>query len=278
VDAVGGLASGLEANARAAATVAEQEQAHLQPAAEALRAQFQGDIARLRTAGAAAVGPARNDATVAALLKFGPASRLSGRIEHYAVLIGSADVDQVALGVAGARSYQQQTHDALLGGLKKKTIVVSLAAQQLWAYQDASVVQDTLVTTGRPELPTVVGAMRVLSKDSPWKMHSPWPKGSSHWYPDTTVRKVVWFTVTGEGLHDAAWQPVSTYGPGGQYTASASHGCIHVLDAAENFLYEWADVGTPVIVYPGDGSPVQSQLQQVSVDSDGVPLTGPRGS
>ncbi len=47
---------------------------------------------------------------------------------------------------------------------------------------------------------------------------------------------------------------------------------------AETFLYDWAQVGTPVIVYPGDGSPVADQMKQVSVDSNGVPLTGPKGA
>jgi lipoprotein-anchoring transpeptidase ErfK/SrfK len=120
--------------------------------------------------------------------------------------------------------------------------------------------------------------MKVLSKDSPWKMHSPWPKGNPHWYPDTMVQKVVWFTVTGEGLHDASWEPASYYGPGGQNTAVASHGCIHLPNSANDFIFNWAQVGTPVIVYPGDGAPLAEQMSKVSVDADGVPLTGPKGS
>ena len=144
-------------------------------------------------------------------------------------------------------------------------------------YQDGKIVQDTLVTTGRPALPTDIGAMKILSKNSPWRMRSPWPRGSPYWYPDSYVHKVVWFTVTGEGLHDAPWQS-SMYGPGGQFTANASHGCIHVQMAAENFLYDWSKVGTAVVVYPGDGSPVSEQMKQVSVDARGVPFTGPKGA
>jgi lipoprotein-anchoring transpeptidase ErfK/SrfK len=139
-------------------------------------------------------------------------------------------------------------------------------------------VVDTPVTTGKPTLATDTGAMKVLSKESPWKMHSPWPRGSPNWYPDTLVHQVVWFTNTGEGLHDASWEPASDYGKGSQLGRSASHGCVHVPNAAEDFLYNWAAVGTPVIVYPGDGTAVADQLKQSTVDANGQPLTGPKGA
>jgi L,D-transpeptidase catalytic domain len=84
---------------------------------------------------------------------------------------------------------------------------------------------------------------------------------------------VLWFTSTGEGLHDAAWEPASAYGPGSPSGPFASHGCIHVPDAAIAFLYQWATIGTPVVVYPGDGSPVKDQLAQRSVDAQGRPLS-----
>jgi lipoprotein-anchoring transpeptidase ErfK/SrfK len=278
IDRLGADAVRLTGTAAAAGAAARAEQSRLRSAADALRARFQDNLDQLRAAGRAAAAPGRNDAAVAALLKAPSALHAAARIDHYGAMLAAGNPADVALGVAGLQEYQQQAHAALAGSLPHKAIVVSLFGQELWAYQDGKLVQDTLVTTGRPGLPTDVGAMKVLSKDSPWKMHSPWPKGSPHWYPDTAVRKVVWFTVTGEGLHDANWEPTSYYGPGGQNTSVASHGCIHVQDAAEDFLYDWADIGTPVIVYPGDGSPTAAQLAQTSVDDAGVPLTGPKGS
>jgi hypothetical protein len=88
---------------------------------------------------------------------------------------------------------------------------------------------------------------------------------------------VLWFTVTGEGLHYAGWEWESAYGPGSEYGGFASHGCIHVPLDTERWLYGWAKVGTPVIVFPGDGSPVADQVAQISVDADGNPTTGPKG-
>jgi lipoprotein-anchoring transpeptidase ErfK/SrfK len=133
------------------------------------------------------------------------------------------------------------------------------------------------VTTGRPALPTDLGAMKVLRKDSPWKMHSPWPKGSPYYYPDAMVQMVVWFTNTGEGLHDASWQQCC-WGPGSQYTGFASHGCIHLPNSAERFIYNWSQVGVPVVVYQGDGTPVNEQVAKISTDDQGNPLSGPKGA
>jgi lipoprotein-anchoring transpeptidase ErfK/SrfK len=122
-----------------------------------------------------------------------------------------------------------------------------------------------------------MGPMKVLRKDSPWKMHSPWPKGSPYWYPDADVQMVLWFTKTGEGLHDASWQ-TTPYGPDSQYGPSASHGCIHVPLDVERSLFGWAEIGTPVLVIPGDGKPLAEQDAEKTTDDNGTPLTGPKGA
>lgn len=261
-----------------------QETTQIQRAADALKATTGGNLDAIHKAGSDALAQGRNDASVAAFMnKPGPFKgydailRASGRLERFAGQLGSGDLDQAAVAAAAAQRYSAQVHDGLLTGFPHKTIVISYQGQHLWAYEDGKVVQDTLVTTGRPQLPTDIGPMKVLRKSSPWKMHSPWPKESQWWYPDTVVQMVLWFTDTGEGLHDASWQP-SGWGPGSQYGPYASHGCIHVQFGSEQFLFGWSDLGTPVIVYPGDGSPVSNQLAQITTDDQGNPLTGPKGA
>jgi lipoprotein-anchoring transpeptidase ErfK/SrfK len=231
----------------------------------------------LRTTGEAALIAGRNDATIATFLKLGWAARLSAALERYGTMLASTDVRQVALATAGIEHYGAELHHALLFDGPSQLITVSVQGQRLIAYDRARVLVDTPVTTGRPALPTDIGAMRVLHKDSPWTMQSPWPKGSPEWYPDTVVQMVLWFTKNGEGLHDASWQPVSTLGPGSQDGPFASHGCIHLPLAAVTTLFNWAPIGTPVVVYPGDGSPVASQVLEQSVDAIGNPISGVRG-
>jgi hypothetical protein len=232
----------------------------------------------LRASAQAALTTGRNDATVATFLRLRWAGRLSAALERYATLLTSSDGQRLALGEAGVQHYAAQLHNALLHDGPSRIIVVSIQGQRLTAYEDGGVVVDTPVTTGRPALATDIGAMEVLRKDAPWTMQSPWPKGSPEWYPDTVVQRVVWFTKNGEGLHDASWQPVATLGRGSQNGAYASHGCIHLTLQAVKTLFDWASIGTPVVVYPGDGSPVASQALQQSVDAMGNPVSGIRGA
>jgi lipoprotein-anchoring transpeptidase ErfK/SrfK len=116
--------------------------------------------------------------------------------------------------------------------------------------------------------------MKVVHKDHPWKMHSPYPKGSPYWYPDTVVQYATFFTWSGESIHDAAWEPDSLLGPGSQYNASTrSHGCVHVPFNDASWMFNFADVGMPVLVYPGDGTSVANQLSQTTTDDQGSPNT-----
>jgi lipoprotein-anchoring transpeptidase ErfK/SrfK len=125
-----------------------------------------------------------------------------------------------------------------------KVILISLADQRLTAYQDGVTVLTSLVTTGRPALPTPAGSFVVLRKSHPWLMHSDFPRSSPYWYPDSPVTYVLWFTNQGHGIHDAPWR--GSYGPGTQ--AAGSHGCVNVPFGSMKVLFAWADVGTRVVI------------------------------
>lgn len=261
----------------------QQENGAVQQAAQQLIAQTGGNLGAIQGAGNGALAGGRNDASVAAYMnKSGPfkgwdlVQRAYNRLEKYGAEIGAADVATAALGAAGAQRYAGQIHDALINGLPAQAVIVSFQAQHLWAYQNGQVVLENAVTTGIrgvTDFGTDFGPMKVLRKSHPWTMHSPWPKTSIYYYPDTVVQWTLFFTDTGEAIHDAYWEPDSELGPGSQYNASTrSHGCIHLPLAKSEWMYNWAAVGTPVIVYPGDGSPVANQLAQITTDDQGRPL------
>ena len=225
--------AGLGSSGVTAAGAAGASQGDPTPSAEAaainadagrLATQYRGNRQGLQEAGRAGLTAGRNDATVAEFLKLGWARRLSAALERHGAMLDSVHVRQVAFGVAGVRHFASHIHTGLLRAGSGRLITVSLQAQELIAYDRGRVIVDTLVTTGRPALPTDIGAMHVLSKDAPWTMKSPWPRGSAEWYPDTPVQMVVWFTKNGEGLHDASWQPDATMGPGSQAERYASRG------------------------------------------------------
>ena len=275
-------ATALIADATNVFNQATEENQLVQQLGQQLAARSNGNLGAIQQAGNQALGSGRNDASVAAYMnKPSPFKGNDGiqrayrRLEKYAGLIGNADLNQAALGAAAAQRYAGQIHDGLMAGLPSKAVVVSFQAQRLWAYENSQVVLETPVTTGIrgvTDYGTDFGPMKVLYKEHPHTMHSPWPKTSPLWYPDTVVQWTTFFTWSGESIHDASWEPDSLLGPGSQYNASTrSHGCIHVPFSDAQSMYNWAPIGMPVIVYPGDGSPLSNQLAQITTDDQGTP-------
>ncbi len=137
-----------------------------------------------------------------------------------------------------------------------KAIMVSLQEQALRAYQDGQLVMFTYVTTGRPELPTVTGHFAIYEKVTPFEFISPWPPGSPFYYAPTWIKYWMPF-YSGYGLHDAWWR--QRYGPGtnisgdgpGSSEPTGSHGCVNIPFDKTLWLWNWAPVHTPVVVYGG---------------------------
>jgi lipoprotein-anchoring transpeptidase ErfK/SrfK len=135
-----------------------------------------------------------------------------------------------------------------------KVILVSLLGQWLYAYDDGALVFDNAVETGRPELPTPTGALSVLAKVRDVTFTSPWPPGSPHYYEPTHVNYALLFKTGGYFLHDAWWHV--KFGPGSNVPhqlpdgrwETGSHGCVGMPIPDAKRLYDWAPVGTPVII------------------------------
>ncbi|HEX9413077.1 MAG TPA: L,D-transpeptidase [Ktedonobacterales bacterium] len=137
--------------------------------------------------------------------------------------------------------------------------VVSLREQVARAYQDGQLVYWSLVTTGRPELPTPPGVLYAVSKQPHIIFQPLGPIGPANGYP-TPINYAVnftspyWHQFQGYYLHDAWWR--LQFGPGSNlphYDPAAfntgSHGCINFPLANMGKYYDWVQVGTPVIVY-----------------------------
>lgn len=268
--------------ATAQAATLKQESAAIQAAANQLLAQTP-NLQALQSAGQTALSNANNDASIAAYQNFGNRFKdfnslmaSYDRLQFFSNQLGSPDINQVAFATAAEQRYAGQIHNILMADLPAQFILVSFQTQHIWAYQNGQVVQDTPVTTGIRGTSTEgtdFGPLQILHKDHPWTMHSPWPKGNPLWYPDTVVQYATFFTWSGEAIHDASWEPDSALGPGSQNDPSfSSHGCIHVPGSIAAWFYNWSNTGTQMVVYPGDGSPVQNQLGQITTDHQGNPL------
>ncbi|GAC1442939.1 MAG: hypothetical protein NVSMB52_00710 [Chloroflexota bacterium] len=138
--------------------------------------------------------------------------------------------------------------------IPSKLIVVSKEAQWTHVYDNGREVYNSPVTTGGPELPTDKGIFHIYMKASPFTFHSPWPPESPYYYPPTPIS--FWMPFDGaEGLHDASWR--SNFGPGSNFaptdlgtgnTILGTHGCVNLPYDAAQFVWDWAPIGTTVVV------------------------------
>lgn len=152
-------------------------------------------------------------------------------------------------GISTARAATRSTAASV------KVIDINLTQQKLTAFESGKAVYTTLVLTGRAGLATPVGTYHVLAKESPTTFYSPWPAGSPNYYAPTHINYALEWKAGGYFLHDSWWH--TAYGPGtnGWHDdptygwQDGSHGCISMPNAAAQWLYNWAPIGTTVQIH-----------------------------
>jgi lipoprotein-anchoring transpeptidase ErfK/SrfK len=135
-----------------------------------------------------------------------------------------------------------------------QVVLVSLAQQWLWAYQDKRLVLASAVTTGMPQLPTPTGVYSISMKESNVEFYSPWPYGSPYYYTPEHVDFAMLFRDGGFYLHSASWR--HAFGPGTNVPhtdpdgtwETGSHGCVNLPVSAASALYGWIGIGATVII------------------------------
>ena len=134
-------------------------------------------------------------------------------------------------------------------------ILVSLSQQWLWTYQNRTLVFDTPVTTGMPQLPTPDGTYSVQYHEANVMFYSPWPPSSPYYYSPEHVNYAMYFAYDGYFIHDAPWREV--FGPGTNYPhtdpdgakVTGSHGCVELPTPAAARVYNWAYDGATIVIY-----------------------------
>lgn len=137
------------------------------------------------------------------------------------------------------------TRDDVNGDIGSTYIEISIGSQHLWFYKNGELVYETDVITGLPShgQDTPTGVFRIWAKKrnavlkgTAWD-GSTWNSPVAFWMP------ITW---TGVGLHDADWQ--SAFG-GKLYLTRGSHGCVNLSYSAAQYIFNNADLNTPVIVH-----------------------------
>jgi len=212
-----------------------------------------GDAGLARAGANAALTQVKADLQTARIFQMDVAI-VDVHVQKLATQLGSATAVADLEQINGGLSVQDKVlQTAMSQSLPEKALTISLKEQVIRAYSHGQQVFWSYVTTGRPGLETDPGNFKVYWKVSPWTMHSPWPKGSPYWYPDSKVKMVMWFN-GGDGIHDAYWR--AYYGPGTEYPHydpygenNGTHGCVNVPYSNMVWLWNWTPTGTPVIVY-----------------------------
>ncbi len=115
----------------------------------------------------------------------------------------------------------------------ERWIEVDLSDQHLWAHEGAAVVNEFIVSTGLWNTPTVIGEFAVYVK---YEAADMW--GTGYYLP--AVPYVMYF-FEDYGLHGTYWH--SNFG------TPMSHGCVNLRTEDAGWLFNWASVGTRVVVH-----------------------------
>lgn len=117
-----------------------------------------------------------------------------------------------------------------------KTIKVSIKEQRLRYYTGDYLVKEVKVSTGLAKYPTPRGTF-AIDKKMPSHLYA----GQGYYYPNTKWNMRFKFHPKGSYyIHGAYWH--------NSFGKPRSHGCVNVAYKDVEALYNWAPVGTPVII------------------------------
>jgi lipoprotein-anchoring transpeptidase ErfK/SrfK len=127
-------------------------------------------------------------------------------------------------------------------------IDVNLSQQIATAYEGRTAVRTTLISSGRPGWETPTGVFPVLRRIEKETMDGATlvgqgPNGTGASYKVENVRYVQYFTSDGAAIHENYWRRPATFGMPG------SHGCIGIAPADAAWFWEFAAVGTPLVIH-----------------------------
>ncbi len=119
-----------------------------------------------------------------------------------------------------------------------KAIIIDLSDQRLSYYQDGFRIATTPASTGKPSTPTPIGEYAINNK-SP----RAWSRPAQLWMP-------YWMSFIGGtyGIHELPEWPGGIKEGADHLGTPVSGGCVRLGVGPAQTLYEWAEIGTPVIV------------------------------
>jgi lipoprotein-anchoring transpeptidase ErfK/SrfK len=112
-------------------------------------------------------------------------------------------------------------------------IEVDLSEQTLHAYQGNTLLKSFRISSGTSKYPTLPGEFKVFAKYTHYTM-----RGPGYYLPDVPYSL---FFFKGYSIHGTYWHH--------NFGTPMSHGCVNMETSAAEWIFDQAQIGTPVFVH-----------------------------
>ncbi|MCC5636583.1 L,D-transpeptidase [Nostoc sp. CHAB 5844] len=163
----------------------------------------------------------------------------SHQVRHLKKLVVGAAISLSVIGVATSTVMavsKDETIKQTIQTLQKseqRWIQVNLSTQRLTAWEGKKPVYAVTISTGKKSTPTRSGSFKIQSKHKSARM-----RGRDYDVPNVPYTM---FYQGNYGIHGAYWHK--------KFGTPVSHGCINVAPNHAKWLFNWASLGTPVIIH-----------------------------
>ncbi|KKD39323.1 MAG: L,D-transpeptidase [Limnoraphis robusta] len=158
---------------------------------------------------------------------------------HLGTLIASVALSVSVIYPESTPVFADEYHNAIayrmleLQDSTERWIQIDLTRQRLVAWEGNKPVYAVIVSTGKRSTPTRTGTFKVYTKYRETRMTGP-----DYDVPDVPYTM---YYDGGMAIHGAYWHNL--------FGTPVSHGCTNVAVNHAKWLFEWAEVGTPVVVH-----------------------------
>jgi lipoprotein-anchoring transpeptidase ErfK/SrfK len=115
---------------------------------------------------------------------------------------------------------------------EQRWIQINLSKQNLTAWEGNKPVYAITISSGKGSTPTRIGTFKIQRKQKKSRM-----RGRGYDVPN--VPHTMYYQ-GGYAIHGAYWH--------NKFGTPVSHGCINLAPNHAKWIFEWADIGTPVVI------------------------------
>lgn len=134
----------------------------------------------------------------------------------------------------------------------ERKVIISLADQRMWIYEDGEVLHRFLVSTGIPGHRTPTGNYSVRSQAA---------RAYSNKYECFMPH---WSAITSDGLYGMHSLDGTSYLR--HLGSVASHGCIRLAPENAEWLFNWVEIGTPVDIVDDYTEPPEAKAIEYRIE------------